>query len=105
VFAKEGVGADYLEKTKAQFLRERETQLKTNGFWVGWLASSYRFGDDPTLVLDPSKMIGRMTVDNVKAAAKKYLDAKQYYQAVLMPAPGTAAPVAPAAAPAPAAKK
>jgi len=50
-------------------------------------------------------MIGRMTVDNVKAAAKKYLDAKQYYQAVLMPAPGTAAPVAPAAAPAPAAKK
>jgi len=104
VFAKEGVGADYLEKTKAAFLRERETQLKTNGFWVGWLASSYRFGDDPTLVLDPSKMIGRMTVDNVKASAKKYLDAKQYYQAVLMPAPGTAAPAAPAAAPAPAAK-
>ncbi len=99
VFAKQGIGADYLEKTKAQFLRDRETQLKTNGFWVGWLASSYRFGDDPTLVLDPSKMLARMTSDNVKTAAKKYLDGKQYYQAVLMPAPGTAAPAAPAPAP------
>ena len=97
VAAKEGASADHLDKTKAQFLRERETQLKTNGFWVGWLASSYRFGDDPTMVLDPSKMIARMTSDNVKASAKKYLDAKQYYQAVLMPAPGTAAPAAPAA--------
>ena len=98
--AKDGVGADYLEKVKAQFLRERETSLKTNGFWVGWLASSYRFGDDPTLVLDPSKMLGRMTTDNVKASAKKYVDFKQYYQAILMPAPGTAAPAAPVAAPA-----
>jgi hypothetical protein len=32
VFAKTGIGADYLEKTKAAFLRDRETQLKTNGF-------------------------------------------------------------------------
>lgn len=97
VVAKNGVPADYLEKTKAAFLRERETQLKTNGFWAGWLASSARFGDDPTMILDPSKMTARMTSDNVKAAAKRYLDGKQYYQAVLMPAPGAAAaPPAPA---------
>jgi zinc protease len=101
VVQKEGATAEQLEKIKAQFLRERETQIKTNGFWIGWLASSYRFGDDPTLVTDPSRMIGRMTSDNVKAAAKKFLPKTPYFQAVLLPASTTAAP-APAPAPAPA---
>jgi zinc protease len=100
---KEGATPEQLEKIKAQFLRERETQLKTNGFWLGWLASTYRFGDDPTLVLDPSKMIGRMTSNNVKAAAKKFLPKTPYFQAVLLPAVAGAAP-ATAPAPAPAKK-
>ncbi|HET7506280.1 MAG TPA: insulinase family protein [Kofleriaceae bacterium] len=83
---KDGIGADYLEKVKQVFTREREVQLRNNGFWIGWLTSAYTFGDDPTLVLDPSKMIARMTSDNVKAAARRYLDGKQYYEPVLLPA-------------------
>ena len=98
VISKQGIGADYLDKVKQAFLRDREVQLKTNGFWLGWLSSSARFGDDPTIVLDPSKMVARMTSDNVKAAAKRYIDPKQYYQAVLMPATGAAATPAPAPA-------
>jgi hypothetical protein len=31
-------------------------------------------------------MIARMTSDNVKAAAKRYLDAKQYFEPILLPA-------------------
>jgi len=60
--------------------------LKQNAFWSGWLANSYRYGDDPALILDPRGLLARMTSDNVKAAAKHYLDGKQYYQAVLLPA-------------------
>ena len=30
--------------------------------------------------------IARMTSDNVKAAAKRYLDPKQYFQPILLPA-------------------
>jgi hypothetical protein len=41
-------------------------------------------------------MIARMTSDNVKAAAKRFLDQKQYYQAVLLPAATPAAPATPA---------
>ena len=97
VIAKTGIGEDYLEKVKQAFLRERETQLRTNGFWVGWLSSAYRFGDDPTIILDTSKMVARMTSANVKAAARRYLDGKQVYQAVLMPsAEAKPAPAAPA---------
>jgi len=81
-----GIGEDYLEKVKQTFAREREVQLRNNEFWVGWLTTAYAFGDDPTLVLDPSKMIARMTPANVKAAAKRLLDAKQYYEPILLPA-------------------
>jgi len=93
--AKEGTTAEYIEKVKAQFLRERETEIKTNGFWSGWLSNAYRFNDDPTIVLDPSNMIARMTPANVKAAAKKYFAAKNFYQAVMLPAVTTSAPTAP----------
>lgn len=80
-----GIGPDYLEKVKQTFTREREVQLRNNGFWVSWLTSAYAHSDDPTLVLDPSKMVARMTSDNVKAAAKRYLDARQYFEPVLLP--------------------
>ncbi|MBL0218125.1 MAG: insulinase family protein [Myxococcales bacterium] len=93
-----GIGADYLDKVKQTYLRERETSMKTNGFWIDWLSSSYRYKEDPSIILDPSKVIARMTTENVKAAAKRYIDFKAYYQAVLMPAAGTA-PAAPAAKP------
>jgi zinc protease len=98
--AKDGIGAAYLEKVKQTFLRERETQLRTNRVWVNWLANARRFNDDPTLILDPSGMLARMTSDHVKAAAKRYLDGKQYYEAQMLPAGN-----APAAAPAPAPAK
>ena len=81
-----GIGDDYLEKVKQTFTREREVQLRNNEFWLGWLSKAYTFGDDPTLVLDPSKMLARMTSANVKAAAKRYLDAKQYFEPILLPA-------------------
>ncbi|MDB4956595.1 MAG: peptidase, partial [Myxococcales bacterium] len=84
--AKDGIPDDYLAKVKATFLRARETEMRKNGFWASWLSSAYRYGDDPAIVLDPSKMIARMTADNVKAAAKHYLDRKAYAEAVLLPA-------------------
>jgi len=102
--AKDGIGADYLDKVKTMFERERETQLRSNAFWVGWLDNSYRFGDDPTIINDPAPMIARMTSDNVKAAAKRYLDGKRVYQTVLLPGKVDAAKPAPADKPAKPAK-
>src|SRR5262249_46126292 len=84
--ATKGPDEDYLEKVKQQFLRSRETAMRTNEFWVDWLSRAYRFGDDPTIIMDPSGIVARITPANVKAAAKRYLDSKQYFQAILMPA-------------------
>jgi zinc protease len=82
---KEGANDEKLAKVKETFLRSREVELRTNSFWVDWLAKSYRYGDDPAIVLDTAPVVARITSDNVKAAAKRYLDAKQYFQAVLLP--------------------
>ncbi|HEU4408257.1 MAG TPA: insulinase family protein [Polyangiaceae bacterium] len=84
--AANGIGDGYLEKIRQIFLRERETQLKTNRVWASWLSNSRRFNDDPTIILDPSGMLARMTSERVKAAAKHYLDGKHYYEAVMLPA-------------------
>ena len=84
--AKDGIGADYIEKVKAAYLRERETAMRTNSFWADWLGRSYRFGDDPTIVLDTTGILARMTSDRIKAAAGHYVDTKQYFEAVMLPA-------------------
>jgi len=83
--AKEAVDDATLDRVKQTFLRSRETDMKTNRFWLGWLSSAYKYGDDPALVLDPEPVLARMKPDLIKAAAKKFLDGKQYYQAVMLP--------------------
>src|SRR5262249_32809365 len=82
---KDGVDDETIATLKQQFLRGRETELRTNRFWLGWLANAYKYGDDPTIVLDTEPVIARMKSDTIKAAAKRYLDPKQYYQAVMLP--------------------
>jgi zinc protease len=84
--AKNGIGNDYLEKVKQGFLRDRETSMRTNSYWVDWLARSARYGDDPNIVLDPKPVLDRITSDNIKASAKRYLDRKKLFQAVVLPA-------------------
>jgi zinc protease len=98
---KDGVKDDYLERVRKGFERERELQLKSNGFWAGWLESSARYDDDPKLVLDPAPVIARMTSRNVQAAAKRYLDERRSYLATMLPA-APAKPAEPKPAPKPA---
>jgi zinc protease len=97
--ARQGIGAEYLDKVKQAFVRERETALRTNELWVDWLERSARHGDDPTIILDPSPMIARMTSDNVKAAAKHFLDGKRVYRAILLPGKDAKAASPPAQTP------
>jgi zinc protease len=90
---------DALDRVKQTFLRTRETDLRRNGWWLGQLARAYRYGDDPTIILDTESTTKRMTAENVKASAKKFFDAKTYYETVMLPENAAAAP-APAPAPA-----
>jgi len=84
--AKNGIGEDYLEKVRQNFVRDREVTMRTNRYWLDWLGRAAWYGDDPALVLDPKPVLDRITSANVKAAAAKFLDRKKLFQAVMLPA-------------------
>ncbi len=81
----DGVDDATLERVRQTFVRGRETELRQNRFWLGWLVNAYKYGDDPALILDTKPFLDRVTAAHVKAAAKRYFDTKQYYQAVMLP--------------------
>jgi zinc protease len=81
---KEGIDAQTLDKLKEQRRRGLELEKKQNEFWSEELAEHYRYGTDPRKLLELEKMIDRVSSDNVKKAAKRYLG-KQYVDALLMP--------------------
>jgi zinc protease len=82
---KAGIGEEYLDKVKRTYERSRETELRTNRFWLNRLTAAYQYGDDPTEIPDTTKTVARMTSPNVKAAAIRFLDPKQVYEAVRLP--------------------
>ncbi len=83
---KDGLGELYLTKVKEQILRRQETDVRENRFWLYELADAWRYGDDPREIPDVKPVLDRITLANVKAAAKKYLDSKDSVLAVLRPA-------------------
>jgi len=81
----QGVSDELLAKIKETQRRERETDLKENGFWL----STLRFYDfnheDPGQILDLDEWIAKLDSDAIRDAARKYLDEKNYVQVALMP--------------------
>lgn len=86
---KEGIDQEVIDKVKEQRRRGLETDKKENRFWQQQLAEHFRYGTDPKKILELEKMIDRVSSDNVKKAANKYLK-KQYIDALLMPEGGAA---------------
>jgi zinc protease len=96
-----GVEQSYLDKLITQRTRGLEEDYRTNGFWLGRLASRYERDEDPREILGLHELTKRITKDNLKQAAHTYLRDDQYLDARLLP--GAAAPTKAPAAPPPAA--
>ncbi len=88
----EGVDAKTIDKVKQQRRRGLETMNKENEFWKTQLSEHYRYGTDPRKILELERRIERLTPDNIKQAARRYLNKKRYVDALLMPAAGSAKP-------------
>lgn len=82
---KDSIPDEILNKVKTTFTRGHEDQLQENGGWQGALAQSFFYGDDPALILSVQPLLDRVTNDNVKAAAKRFLDNKRYLLAKMVP--------------------
>jgi zinc protease len=78
-----------LNKVKETLIRDRETRLKENRFWLSAIQNYYLTGD-PILSLEEYKtFVNSFNGTDIKTVAKKYLDTRHYVQVALTPAPKT----------------
>lgn len=76
-----------LDKVKETLIRERETRMKENSFWLS-LLQNYFFQGDRLLSLDDYKnFVNSITQKDIKVIAKKYLNTQKYVEVALTPAP------------------
>lgn len=76
-----------LNKVKETLIRERETRLKENNFWVSALQNLY-LNSDRLMTLDEFKAyINSFAANDIRKVAKKYLNTESYVKVALTPAP------------------
>jgi zinc protease len=81
----DGPAVEDLNKVKETWRQQHEVNLKENNYWARQLLQSIELGIDLQNVLSYEKRIDQLTPLDVKEAANKYLDMKNYTQIVLNP--------------------
>jgi zinc protease len=80
-----GVSEEDLNKIKETQRRDREENLKENRYWLSQLGSYYKNKSDLDGFYGREKLVEALTSKDLKDAANKYLNMKNYVQIVLMP--------------------
>jgi zinc protease len=82
---KKGVGDVYINQVKEQERRERELDLTDNNFWLNALELYLTEGLDLRDLNNYDKLIARVSSDNIRDTAQKYLNTQRYVLGVLRP--------------------
>jgi zinc protease len=83
---KNGATPAELQKVREQQTRTQEVSLRENGYWVGNIAARLENGEDPRGLATYTKdYIEKLTSEQIRDAARKYLDMNRYARFVLLP--------------------
>lgn len=74
-----------VDKVREIEIRQRQNNLKNNGFWLNELKNIYFYGDDINSILYAEGYINSLTKERVVEMAKKYLNTGKHLQIVLYP--------------------
>jgi zinc protease len=74
-----------LQKVREEQRREKEVNLRDNNYWAAQLVAYDRFGWDPAQIAAPAGAIVPLTNENIRAAAREYLNVNRYVQVSLLP--------------------
>jgi zinc protease len=80
-----GPSASDVAKIKEAQLRDRETSVKQNAYWLGQIASRAELGDDLGEILTTEQLINSLTPKMIQDAAKKYLNTSNYARFIHVP--------------------
>jgi zinc protease len=85
-FAKKGPSDEELAKAQEKMLRERETQVRENRFWLSILTNTYYLKDgDFSEFGGYDDLVKGLTTKSTKKAFKEYFDFKNYISVALAP--------------------
>ncbi|MBB6274765.1 zinc protease [Pedobacter cryoconitis] len=80
-----GATAQDIVKFKSEEQRQQELNLRSNGYWLGYLTTRLKYNDSLNQLLTEKQRLDEVTVESSKAAAQKYLKQDNYIRLVLMP--------------------
>jgi zinc protease len=84
--AKDPTSDDYLRRAGEIRRRDEQTEVSEEKYWLRQLASAYAHGEDPRMLApDHGPKVGKMTPERLRAAAKSYLDPRQYLVGISKP--------------------
>ncbi len=88
-FASKGPSEEDLLKAKEKLLRERETNLRENKYWLSILSNTYLNSNaDFSQFKDYESMVNSFSTEEVKSAFHKWFDFGNYYGVALKPEKG-----------------
>ncbi len=82
----QGPSAKDLNKVKENWLQNHRKALRENGYWLGRLQTSLLQGTDPATLLTYEAQVKALTQEELKLAARRYLNTQNYVQLVQYPA-------------------
>ena len=82
---KNGGEQSYLDTVKEQLRTSREEQIRDNGFWLNQIVSLTQLGDSLEEVTTFNERLDALTLEQVAAAAERYLIDDQFVRVVLLP--------------------
>ena len=87
----DGVDQSYLDKAKELLRAAREEQLRRNGFWLAQIKRVVERGEEFRVIPDFERRLDALTLEQVTAAAQRYLRRDRYVRVVLRPEDADAA--------------
>jgi len=85
-FAKNGPSTDDLQKAKEKLIRERETNLRENKYWLNILSNTYLNSNaDFSGFNEYESIVNSFGSDDIKSAFNQWFDFRNYYGVALKP--------------------
>ncbi|HLI92934.1 MAG TPA: insulinase family protein, partial [Puia sp.] len=82
---KAGPPQENVDKWRAEEKTVTETQLKTNSFWLNYITDQLQNHDNPDRIRDYNTLLDKVTPDELRQMADRYLSGTNYIQIVLLP--------------------
>ncbi len=88
MYMKKGCDQATLSKVQEQMIVQRGKARQNNSFWLGQIMGSYRYSESRDFVERYDQMVKAVTIKDIKALAKKYINLKNYVAVTLRPEEG-----------------